>query len=97
VRSLDAPQLYFLGGGLEGIGSTSFNYALLCRSITSHICGTADLGLQPCMHHINHFDLVPYLAARDPRSFPPGWERQYRALQLETPDDQPYPIPLWMH
>jgi hypothetical protein len=33
VRSLDAPQLYFLGGGLEGIGSTSFNYALLCRSI----------------------------------------------------------------
>jgi hypothetical protein len=37
VRSLDAPQLYFLGGGLEGIGSTSFKYALLCRSIMSHI------------------------------------------------------------
>ncbi|MBS0450529.1 MAG: FAD-dependent oxidoreductase [Proteobacteria bacterium] len=97
VRSLDAPQLYFLGTGLEGIGSTSFNYALLCRSIMSHICGTADLGLQPCTHNINHFDLVPYLAARDPRSFSAGWDRQHRALQLETPDDQPYPIPDWVH
>ena len=96
VCSLDAPQLYFLGNGLDGVGSTSFNYALLCRSIMSHICATADLGLQPSLHNINHFDLVPYLAARDPRSFPAGWERRYRALQLETPDDQPYPLPVWL-
>lgn len=97
VRSLDAPQLYFLGTGLEGFGSTSFNYALLCRSIMSHICGTADLGMEPCLHNVNHFDLVPYLAARDPRSFPAGSARQYRAMQLETPDHQPYPIPTWVN
>ena len=44
-------------------------------------------------HNINHFDLVSYLAPRDPVSFPAGWEKYYRTLQLETPDDQPYPIP----
>jgi len=95
VRSLDAPQLYFLGSGLDGVGSTSFLYGLICRSIMSHISGTADLGLEPVAHNINHFDLVPYLAARDPRSFPPGWQQEYRAMQLETPDDEPYPIPAW--
>jgi hypothetical protein len=92
-RSLDAPQLYFLAVGLDGVGSTSFAYSLSCRSIMSHIRGTADLGLEPVTHNINHFDLVPFLAARDPASFPAGWQKQYRDLQLNTPDDQPYPMP----
>jgi cation diffusion facilitator CzcD-associated flavoprotein CzcO len=92
-RSLDAPQLYFLAVGLDGIGSTSFAFSLSCRSIMSHIRGTADLGMEPVTHNINHFDLVPFLAQRDPASFPAGWQKKYRDLQLETPDDQPYPIP----
>jgi cation diffusion facilitator CzcD-associated flavoprotein CzcO len=92
-RSLDAPQLYFLAVGLDGIGSTSFAFSLSCRSIMSHIRGTADLGLEPVTHNINHFDLVSFLAPRDPASFPAGWEKHYRDMQLETPDDQPYPIP----
>ena len=92
-RSLDAPQLYFLAVGLDGVGSTSFAFSLSCRSIMSHIKGTADLGLEPVTHNINHFDLVPYLAARDPASFPAGWEKKYRDIQLGTPDDQPYPMP----
>ena len=92
-RSLDAPQLYFLAVGLDGVGSTSFAVSLSCRSIMSHIRGTADLGLEPVTHNINHFDLVPFLAARDPANFPPGWQKEYRDMQLGTPDDQPYPIP----
>lgn len=92
-RSVDAPQLYFLAVGLDGVGSTSFAFSLSARSIMSHIRGTADLGLDPVPHNINHFDLVPFLAARDPASFPPGWQKHYRDLQLGTPDDQPYPIP----
>ncbi|MES3003858.1 MAG: FAD-dependent oxidoreductase [Pseudomonadota bacterium] len=92
-RSLDAPQLYFLAVGLDGIGSTSFAFSLTSRSIMSHIRGTADLGMEPIAHNINHFDLVPYLAARDPASFPAGWQKHYRDMQLGTPDDQPYPIP----
>jgi cation diffusion facilitator CzcD-associated flavoprotein CzcO len=92
-RSLDAPQLYFLAVGLDGIGSTAFAFSLSCRSIMSHIRGTADLGMEPVAHNINHFDLVPFLAPRDPASFPAGWQKHYRDLQLQTPDDQPYPIP----
>jgi cation diffusion facilitator CzcD-associated flavoprotein CzcO len=92
-RSLDAPQLYFLAVGLDGVGSTSFAFSLSCRSIMSHIRGTADLGMEPVAHNINHFDLAPFLAARDPASFPAGWQKHYRELQLQTPDDQPYPIP----
>ena len=92
-RSLDAPQLYFIAVGLDGVGSTSFAFSLSCRSIMSHIRGTADLGLEAVTHNINHFDLVPFLAARDPASFPAGWQKHYRDLQLGTPDDQPYPIP----
>jgi cation diffusion facilitator CzcD-associated flavoprotein CzcO len=92
-RSLDAPQLYFLAVGLDGVGSTSFAFSLSCRSIMSHIRGTADLGLDPVPHNVNHFDLVPWLAPRDPASFPAGWQKKYRDLQLGTPDDQPYPLP----
>ena len=92
-RSLDAPQLYFLAVGLEAVGSTSFAFSLSCRSIMSHIRGTADLGMEPITDNINHFDLVPYLATRDPASFPAGWQKEYRDLQWGTPDDQPYPIP----
>jgi len=92
-RSLDAPQLYFLAVGLDGVGSTSFALSLSCRSIMSHIRGTADLGMEPVTHNVNHFDLVPYLAARDPANFRAGWQKAYRDLQLGTPDDQPYPIP----
>ena len=40
-RSLDAPDLYFPGVGLDGNGVLSWSYALMARSIMSHIRGTA--------------------------------------------------------
>jgi hypothetical protein len=92
-RSLDAPDLYFPGIGLDGIGSGTWAYSLLTRSIMSHIRGTAQLDLVHVPHKVNHFDLVRYLAARDSASYPAGWEAQYRDLALQTPDDTPYPIP----
>jgi hypothetical protein len=92
-RSLDAPDLYFPGVGLDGIGSAPWAYMLIARSVVSHIRGTARLDRAPAGHKINHFEIVRYLAARDPGSYPPerGWE-WYRALALDTPDDQPYPL-----
>ena len=94
VRSLDAENLYFPGVGLDGIGSAPWAYSLLCRSIMSHIRGTASLDLAAIPHKVNHFDLVDYLAERDPASYPAGqWKAHYRSLALDTPDDQPYPIP----
>jgi cation diffusion facilitator CzcD-associated flavoprotein CzcO len=93
-RSLDAANLYFPGVGLDGIGSAPWAYSLLCRSIMSHIRGTARLDIEATGHKLNHFDIVSHLAPRDPASFgPDAWQAQYRELALDTPDAQPYPIP----
>lgn len=94
VRCIDAPNLYFPGVGLDGIGSAPWSYSLLCRSIMSHIRGTARLGDEVIGHKINHFDIVDHLAARDPASYPPQtWRAMYRDIALNTPDGQPYGIP----
>jgi hypothetical protein len=93
-RSLDAANLYFPGVGLDGIGSAPWSYSLMCRSIMSHIKGTARLDNEPVGHRLNHFDIVEHLAQRDPASYPPDvWRAHYRDIALNTPDEQPYPIP----
>jgi hypothetical protein len=92
--SLDVANLYFPGVGLDGIGSAPWSYSLMCRSIMSHIRGTARLDNEALGHRVNHFDLVDYLAPRDPAIYPPdAWRAHYRDIALNTPDDQPYPIP----
>ena len=94
VRSLDAPDLYFPGVGLDGIGSAPWLFALLSRSIMSHINGTAHLGDEVVSKRLNHFDIVKYLAPRDPASYPPNeWQARYRDIALNTPDEEPYAIP----
>lgn len=92
-RSLDAPDLYFPGVGLDGIGAAPWAYMLIARSIMSHIRGTARLDMEPVGHKVNHFDIVRHLEPRDPGSYPPGrgWD-YYRAIALDTPDDRPYPL-----
>ncbi len=93
-RSLDAPNLYFPCIGLDGIGSAPWAYSLLCRSIMSHIRGTAQLGNEVHGHKVNHFEIVNYLAPRDAGSYAPDtWRTFYRDIALNTPDDQPYPVP----
>jgi hypothetical protein len=93
-RSLDAPNLYFPGVGLDGIGSAPWLYCLLSRSLMSHIRGTARFDNEVVGHHINHFDIVDYLAPRDPASFPPDtWRALYRDIALNTPDEKPYAMP----
>ncbi len=93
-RSLDAANLYFPGVGLDGIGSSTWAYSLLCRTIMSHIQGTARLDEVAMGHKLNHFDIVSHLAPRDPASYPPDtWHAHYRSIALNTPDGQPYPIP----
>ncbi len=94
VHSLDAPNLYFPGVGLDGIGSAPWANCLLSRSIMSHIRGTARFDDEVVGHKVNHFDLVDYLAVRDVASYPPQtWRAHYREIALNTPDDQPYAIP----
>jgi hypothetical protein len=93
-RSLDAANLYFPAVGLDGTGAAPWFYALVCRSIMSHIRGTAQLDNMALGHKLNHFDIVDYLAPRDPASFPPDtWLAHFRDIALNTPDGKPYPIP----
>lgn len=93
-RSLDCADLYFLGVGLDGIGSAAWSYSLMCLSMMSHIRGTARLGNEPLGRRLNHFEIVEYLAPRDPANYPPeAWHANCRAIALRTPDDEPYPIP----
>jgi cation diffusion facilitator CzcD-associated flavoprotein CzcO len=93
-RSLDAPNLYFPGVGLDGIGAAAWAYSLLNRSIMSHIRGTAQFDDEVLGYKVNHFEIVDYLAPRDPASYPPeDWRTHYRGIALNTPDEQPYPIP----
>jgi hypothetical protein len=65
-RSLDAENLYFLGVGLDGIGSAPWSHALLCRSMMSHIGGTARLDNEALDHRFNHFDIVEAPPAEGP-------------------------------
>lgn len=92
-RSLDAPDLYFPGVGLDGIGAAPWAFMLMARSVMSHIRGTAQLDMEPVDGRLNHFDIVRYLAERDPGTYAGerGWDF-YRELALGTPDDQPYPL-----
>ena len=92
-RSIDAPDLYFPGVGLDGIGAAPWAYMLIARSIMSHIRGTAQLDSVPAGHKINHFEIVRHLSRRDAGSYPEGrgWDF-YRDIALHTPDDQPYPL-----
>ena len=93
-RSLDEPDLYFPAVGLEGFGATSWNFAIMARSVMSHIVGTAQLDLEPLPYRLNHLEMVRHLARRDPVSFggvdADAW---CRGAGLDTPDDQPYPMP----
>ncbi len=98
-RSLDAANLYFPGVGLDGIGAAPWAYCLMARTIMSHIImshirGTARLDMEPVPHRLNHFDLVTYLAPRDPGSSVAGeWEEQFRKIAMETGDAVAYPMP----
>jgi cation diffusion facilitator CzcD-associated flavoprotein CzcO len=93
-RSLDAPNLFFLATGLDSTGVTPWAYAHACRSIVSHICGKAHLDDAPVLHKTNHFELVKFLAERDPENYSPdSWFSVYRTLALTHPDSEPMPVP----
>ena len=94
MRSIDEPNLYFPGVGLDGAGTTQMNIAVMARTVMSHIRGRARLDMEPTPHRLNHLDMVRHLAERDPESFAAegGWEH-YRDLSLKLDADQAFPMP----
>jgi cation diffusion facilitator CzcD-associated flavoprotein CzcO len=94
-RALDAPNLYFLAPGvLETTGATPWAYAHACRTLVAHLRGAATLGCEPVPRKINHFELIGFLAARDPASFAAGdWPQAYARLAIDGAEEGPLPIP----
>ncbi len=93
-KSLDAKNLFFLAVGLEGTGSAPWAYSLGCKSIAAHIAGKAHFGDEPIARKINHYELLEFLAARDPHNYPDrSWVQQYTELALHHPEGVPLPIP----
>ena len=93
-RALDARHLFFLATVLEGSGSTTWAYVHAARTIMSHIRGTAHLDEAVVPIKLNHFELIKFLAARDPASFPPDtWHAAYQNLAMQHPPEEPMPIP----
>jgi lysine/ornithine N-monooxygenase len=94
MRSIDEPNLFFPGVGLDGAGTTQMNIAVMARTVMSHIRGRARLDMEPTPHRLNHLDMVRHLAERDPESFAAegGWQH-YRDLSLKLDADQPFPMP----
>jgi hypothetical protein len=73
--SLDYPNLFFLGTLLDGNGSTPWFYAHISKSIMTHIKGRPVFDRTPTDGLLNHFELLPFLAARNRRNFLPGvWQ-----------------------
>jgi cation diffusion facilitator CzcD-associated flavoprotein CzcO len=94
VVSLDAPNLYFISVGLESTSAAPWHYAHLARTIVSQICGTAALGHQPVLRHLNYFGVPTFLAPFDPASYPAdGWRSEYLSLVTDFPNERPIPIP----
>lgn len=92
--SRDAPNLYFLAPSvLETTSVSPWSYSMASRTIVSHMCGHATLGAEPVGEKLSYFDLVGFLAPRDPENFQDGWKAQYRQLLEDHPDGTPLPIP----
>ena len=91
-RSQDAPNLYFPSVVLDGIGAAPWSYAVIARSIMSHIQGQAPLSTAPPGCRLNHLELAQFLAQREASTPADGMDR-YQRMVLSVPDDQAYPLP----
>ncbi len=83
VRSLDYPNLFFLGMALiNSTSSTPFLAAVQARTIISHIQGDCEIPGQRLPHHLTYWDLIRYFAGFDRGSYPRWWRIKYFWLAL---------------
>lgn len=74
VRSLDYPNLFFLGMTLiNSTASTPFFAAVEAKTIISHIKGRCEIPARTLPHHLTHWDLISYFATFDRSNYPSWW------------------------
>jgi len=97
VKSLDAPNLFFLSVGLDSTSATPWHYAHLARTIVSSIKGACELGSEPVTRHLNYIGAPMMLAQFDPTHYRPDlWRAEYTALLETYPNEKPMPLPMYL-
>ena len=83
VRSMDYPNLFFIGMSLvDSTTSTPFFAAIEAKSIVAHILGRCEIPGKNTPYHIAYWDLFRYFAGFDHANYSRGWSIRYflRAL-----------------
>lgn len=76
VRSLDYPNLFFLGmAASKATGSTPFFAALEARSIVAHMLGKCEVPRRNIPHQVTHWHLFRHFARFDRANYPRLWWR----------------------
>jgi hypothetical protein len=83
VRSLDYPNLFFLGMTLtNSTSSTPFFAAVEAKTIISHIRGECEIPEKVLPHHLTYWELIHYFATFDRADYPRWWKLKYLWLSL---------------
>lgn len=78
VRSLDYPNLFFVGMTLiNSTSSTPFLAAVEAKTIVSHIRGKCEIPKRTLPHHLTYWDLIHYFASFDRANYPKWWKFKY--------------------
>ncbi len=81
VRSVDYPNLFFIGMGLiDSTSSTPFFAAVEAKSIVAHILGRCEIPLETIPHVIAYWDVLRLFASFDRANYPRRWWRIRCAL-----------------
>jgi cation diffusion facilitator CzcD-associated flavoprotein CzcO len=74
VRSLDYPNLFFVGMSLaESTSSTPFLAAIEAKSIVAHILGRCEIPEKNVPHHVAYWNLFGHFASFDRANYPRVW------------------------
>jgi hypothetical protein len=83
VRSLDYPNLFFLGMTLiNSTSSTPFLAAVEAKTIISHIRGECEIPEKTLPSQLTYWELIHYFAKFDRANYPRWWKFKYFWLSL---------------
>jgi|GEM_PF-679831 len=83
VRSLDYPNLFFLGMTLiNSTSSTPFFAAVEAKTLISHMRGECEIPETTLPRHLTYWELIHYFATFDRASYPGRWKLKYLWLSL---------------
>lgn len=83
VRSLDYPDLFFLGMTINNTSnSTPYGAAIEAKTIISHIRGECEIPERVLPHHLTYWDEIRYFATFDRANYPGWWKLKYLGLAL---------------